>query len=145
MGMQAKTITFSVSPMAPSSTVPITPARARAGEAGAVVPTPAGCHPAVNWESVAHQPGKGTNWPTTGSPPPSTPLEPTTTTSVATSQVVSLVLPLSRPRLDPAASASAAHSSAAARSTSADPSANSAAASSSACAPWKPATKTRRP
>jgi hypothetical protein len=59
--MQAKTRTFWVSPMAPSSTVPTTPARARAGEAGAVVPTPEGCQPVTNWVSVADQPGKGTN------------------------------------------------------------------------------------
>ena len=60
--------------------------------AGAVVPTPDGCQPAANWERVAVQLGKGTNWPTTGSLPPRTPRLPMRTTTAATSQVVSLVL-----------------------------------------------------
>ena len=76
--------TFWVSPMAPSSTVPTRPAEARAGEAGAVVPTPEGCQPAPNWERVADQLGKGTNCPTAGSRPVRTPLVPISTTRVAT-------------------------------------------------------------
>ena len=47
-GTQAKTSTFWASPIAPSSTVPTRPARARAGVAGAVVPTPEGCQPVKN-------------------------------------------------------------------------------------------------
>ncbi len=69
MGTQPKMSTFWVSPMAPNRRVPTTPARARAGVAGAVVPTPDGCQPAKNWENVEDQLGKGTNWPTTGQPP----------------------------------------------------------------------------
>ncbi len=83
--------------MAPSSRVPTSPAKASAGEAGAVVPTPEGCQPVANWASVEDQLGKGTNWPTTGSLPPRTPLVPMTTTRAAASQVVSLTRPLTRP------------------------------------------------
>ncbi len=68
--------TFWVMPMAPKRTVPTRPDRARAGEAGAVVPTPEGCHPAKNWSQVEDQLGKGTNWPTTGSRPPDDPPRP---------------------------------------------------------------------
>src|SRR5580700_5804331 len=74
--------------MAPSNTVPTTPARARAGVAGAVVPTPEGCHPVPNWDNVEDQLGKGVNWPTAGRCPVMTPLVPTSTTAAATSHTV---------------------------------------------------------
>ena len=44
-GMQPRTSTFCSRFMAPNTTVPATPIRPKAGVDGAVVPTPAGCHP----------------------------------------------------------------------------------------------------
>ena len=142
--------TFWVSPMAPSSTVPTRPARARAGVAGAVVPTPEGCHPVANWARVEDQLGKGTNWPTAGSLPLRTPLVPMTTTSAAASQVVSLTCPLTRPGPGSTTPAGAAGHGAdgrrwRSRSAISSIAASSAAASSSAWAPWNPCWKTRRP
>jgi hypothetical protein len=86
--MQAKINTFWVSPIAPISRVPTSPVRARPGAAGAVVPTPDGCHPAANCESVWDQLGKGTNCPTAGSLPVRMPLVPMSTTTPATTHTV---------------------------------------------------------
>ena len=44
-GMQPSSRTRWSVPMAPNSTVPVTPTSPKSGEAGAVVPTPACCHP----------------------------------------------------------------------------------------------------
>ena len=44
-GMQPSKRTRWSVPMAPNSTVPVTPTKPKSGEAGAVVPTPAGCQP----------------------------------------------------------------------------------------------------
>ena len=90
--------TFWVSPMAPSSTVPTRPARARAGEAGRRRPHAGGVPSGEELgERRADQLGNGTNWPTTGSRPPRIPRVPMTTISAATSQAVSLVRPDSWP------------------------------------------------
>ena len=56
--MQPSTSTFWVSPIPPNSTVPTAPSTAKAGVAGAVVPTPAGCQPATKWCQVA-DPARG--------------------------------------------------------------------------------------
>ena len=66
--------------------------------AGAVVPTPDGCQPAKNWENVEDQLGKGDELAHHRQPPAEDPRLPMRTTTAATSQVVSLVLALTRPR-----------------------------------------------
>lgn len=126
-------------PMAPSSTVPTTPARARAGVAGAVVPTPEGCQPAKNCETVEVHDGKGVNWPTAGSWPVRTPREPMTSKSATVSQTARRTLAPTRPlSIGPVAAAPPAGAPASSGHISGS------SARSSACAPRKPNWKTRR-
>ena len=58
-GMQASSRTLCAVPMAPKRTVPVMPATPNAGEAGAVVPTPADCHPEKKWCQLAAHDGRG--------------------------------------------------------------------------------------
>ena len=44
-GMHPRSRTRCKVPMAPNSTVPVRPSNPKAGDAGAVVPTPDDCHP----------------------------------------------------------------------------------------------------
>ena len=60
-GMHPKMSTFCVSPMAPSRRVPINPAMPRPGATGDVDPTPEGCHPVKNCDTVVVHAGKGVN------------------------------------------------------------------------------------
>ena len=60
-GMQPSSRTCCNVPMAPNTTVPVIPRSPKAGEAGAVVPTPADCHPEKKWcQAVVHA-GSGAN------------------------------------------------------------------------------------
>ena len=55
--------------MAPKSTVPVMPTRPKAGDAGAVVPTPADCQPEKKWCQLVDHDGSGASWPTRGRVP----------------------------------------------------------------------------
>jgi hypothetical protein len=137
-GMQPNTRTFWVSPMAPTSTVPTPPTRASAGVAGAVVPTPEGCHPPRNWDHTAVQPGNGVNCPMAGRRPPMMPRHPMRRMAAAATQTTVLTRLLTRP-LDDSTTSSPRVAAVAVAAPS------SAAANSSAWAPWNPYWKTRRP
>ena len=68
-GMQPRSRTRCSVPMAPKSTVPVRPTSPKAGEAGAVVPTPADCQPEKKWCQLVDHDGSGASCPTSGSVP----------------------------------------------------------------------------
>ena len=90
--------TFRVRPIAPSRMVPSTPRMAKAGDAGAAVPTPDGCQPVAKRWKTDDQPGSVANWPTAGIPVVNSPLEPIRTTMKATTQAVRMPCPDILPR-----------------------------------------------
>jgi len=55
--------------MAPKSTVPVSPTSPKAGEAGAVVPTPDDCQPEKKWCQLVPHDGSGASWPISGNVP----------------------------------------------------------------------------
>ena len=69
--------------MAPKSTVPVIPTMPNAGEAGAVVPTPADCQPEKKWCQLVVHDGSGANWPTSGRVPKKSSRVPNAITSSA--------------------------------------------------------------
>ena len=68
-GMHASRSTRCSVPMAPKSTVPVMPTMPKAGEAGAVVPTPADCQPEKKWCQLVDHDGSGASCPTSGRVP----------------------------------------------------------------------------
>ena len=68
-GMHPRSKTRCKVPMAPKRTVPLRPISPKAGEAGAVVPTPADCQPEKKWCQLVDQEGSGASCPTSGSVP----------------------------------------------------------------------------
>ena len=70
-------------PMAPKRTVPLRPSSPKAGEAGAVVPTPADCQPEKKWCQLVDQEGRGASCPTSGNVPKKRSRVPTTMTKNA--------------------------------------------------------------
>ena len=83
-GMQARSRIRCSVPMAPKSTVPVMPTMPKAGDAGAVVPTPADCQPEKKWCQLVDHDGSGASWPTRGSVPKNRSRVPTATTRRAT-------------------------------------------------------------
>ena len=69
--------------MAPKNTVPVIPTMPNAGEAGAVVPTPAACQPETKWCQLVVHDGSGASWPTRGRVPKNRSRVPTATTTSA--------------------------------------------------------------
>src|ERR1700722_12123912 len=63
-GRQPSRSTFCTRPIDPRRTVPAMPTIPNAGVAGAVVPTPAGCHPEKKWCQSADHPKMGASCPT---------------------------------------------------------------------------------
>ena len=82
-GMQPSSRTRCRVPMAPKSTVPVIPTMPNAGEAGAVVPTPADCQPEKKWCQLVVHDGSGANWPTSGRVPKKSSRVPNATTTSA--------------------------------------------------------------
>ena len=68
-GMHPRSRTRCSVPMAPKSTVPVMPTSPKAGEAGAVVPTPADCQPEKKWCQLVDHDGSGASCPTRGRVP----------------------------------------------------------------------------
>ena len=68
-GMHPRSRTRCNVPMAPKRTVPVRPIRPKAGEAGAVVPTPDDCQPEKKWCQLVDHDGSGASCPTSGSVP----------------------------------------------------------------------------
>jgi hypothetical protein len=95
-GRQPKRRTFCTSAMDPNKTVPTNPIRPYAGVAGAVVPTPADCHPEKKWCQLADHPRSGANWPTIGSDPKKSSLVPIRTTRAATKEATTRWRPVLR-------------------------------------------------
>ncbi len=83
-GMQPRMRTRCNVPMAPKSTVPAIPTSPNAGDAGAVVPTPADCQPETKWCHVVVHDGSGPSWPTSGRVPKKRSRVPTAITTSAT-------------------------------------------------------------
>ena len=69
--------------MAPKSTVPMMPTIPKAGEAGAVVPTPADCQPEKKWCQLVDHDGSGASCPTSGRVPKNSSRVPTAITTNA--------------------------------------------------------------
>src|ERR1700728_1745910 len=68
-GMQPRSRTRCNVPMAPKSTVPVIPTNPKAGDAGAVVPTPVDCQPEKKWCQLADHDVSGASCPTRGRVP----------------------------------------------------------------------------
>ena len=82
-GTQARSRIRCSVPMAPKSTVPVMPTKPKAGDAGAVVPTPADCQPEKKWCQLVDHDGSGASWPTRGRVPKKRSRVPTAMTSRA--------------------------------------------------------------
>ena len=83
-GMHPRTSTCCSVPIAPNRKVPTTPRTPKAGDAGAVVPTPADCQPDTKWCHVVDHDGKDASCPMRGIDPNSSSRVPTTTINSAT-------------------------------------------------------------
>ncbi len=68
-GMQPRMRTRCSVPMAPNKRVPVRPTSPKAGEAGAVVPTPDDCQPEKKWCQLVDHDGNGASCPTSGKVP----------------------------------------------------------------------------
>ena len=95
-GMQARRRIRCSVPMAPKSTVPVMPAMPNAGDAGAVVPTPADCQPEKKWCQLVDHDGSGASWPTSGRVPKNRSRVPTAITSSATTTATARCRPVLR-------------------------------------------------
>ena len=84
-GRHPRRRTFWTRPIEPRRTVPATPTIPKAGLAGAVVPTPAACHPEKKWCQLADHPRSGASCPTIGREPKKSSRVPKATTIAATS------------------------------------------------------------
>ncbi len=105
-GMQPRSRTRCNVPMAPKSTVPPMPTSPKAGEAGAVVPTPTDCQPEKKWCQLVDHDGSGASWPTRGRVPKKSSRVPITTTRSAMTRATARWRPVpSGARADPAAEA----------------------------------------